>query len=64
MDKLSDEQIHDIAETIDATDFMERFVDEVIPEGKLKQNFWRTLSRSHPFRNFNDLIHNCDCLED
>ena len=36
--------------------FMERFVDEVIPEGKLKDGFWNALSRSHSFRNFKVLV--------
>ena len=44
--------------------FMEDFVDEVIPEGKLKQDFWKALSRNHPFRNFNDIVHNCKYRED
>ena len=44
--------------------FMEHFVDEVIPEGVLKENFWKALSRSHPFRNFNAIIHNCKYRED
>jgi len=44
--------------------FMERFVDEVIPEGELKQSFWGALSQSHPFRNFNAIIHNCTYRED
>jgi hypothetical protein len=43
---------------------MEDFVDEVIPEGKLKEQFWRALTRSHPFRNFNDIVHNCEYRED
>ena len=43
--------------------FMERFVDEIIPEGKLKQDFWTALSRSHPFRNFNAIVHNCEYRE-
>ena len=47
----------------EAFKFMERFVDEVIPEGKLKQDFWTALSRSHPFRNFNAIIHNCEYRE-
>ena len=38
---------------------MERFVEEIIPEGRLKQDFWKALSRSHPFRNFNAIVHNC-----
>jgi len=44
--------------------FMERFVDEIIPEGKLKQEFWNALSRKHPFRNFNAIVHNCKYRED
>jgi len=44
--------------------FMERFVDEVIPAGILKENFRKALSRSHPFRNFNAIIHNCEYRED
>jgi len=43
---------------------MENFVDEIIPEGNLKEQFWRALSRSHPFRNFNDIVHNCEYRED
>ena len=39
--------------------FMERFVDEVIPEGNLKDKFWNALSRSHPFRNFKALVDDC-----
>jgi len=44
--------------------FMEEFVDEVIPEGKLKQDFLNALSRSHPFRNFNAIVNNCKYRED
>ena len=44
--------------------FMEEFANEVIPEGKLKQDFWKALSRSHPFRNFNAIVHNCKYRED
>jgi len=51
-------------ETREAFKFMECFVDEVIPEGKLKQDFWRALSRSHPFRNFNAIVHDCKYRED
>jgi hypothetical protein len=51
-------------ESHEAFKFMENFVDEVIPEGKLKQDFWRALSRSHPFRNFNAIVHNCKYRED
>ena len=43
--------------------FMENFIEGVIPEGKLKQDFWKALSRSHPFRNFNAIIHNCKYRE-
>ena len=43
---------------------MERFVDEIIPDGKLKNDFFCALSRSHPFRNFNALVHNCKYRED
>jgi hypothetical protein len=45
-------------------EIMEHFVDEVIPEGRLKQDFWNALSRRHPFRNFNAIIHNCKYRED
>jgi len=48
----------------EAFEFMERFVEEVIPEGKLKEQFWKALSRSHPFRNFNAIVHNCEYRED
>ena len=44
--------------------FMERFVDEVIPEGRLKEDFERALSKSHPFRNFNAIVKNCEYLDD
>jgi len=44
--------------------FMERFVDEIIPEGVLKENFLKALTRSHPFRNFSAIIHNCEYRED
>ena len=50
-------------ETNKAFEFMQHFIDEVIPEGKLKQNFWKVLSKSHPFRNFNAIIHNCEYKE-
>ena len=43
---------------------MKDFVDEIIPDGKLKEKFWNALSRSHPFRNFNAIVHNCDYRED
>jgi len=46
-------------ESHEAFTIMERFVEEVIPEGRLKQDFWKALSRSHPFRNFNAIVHNC-----
>ena len=42
---------------------MERFVDEVIPDGRLKERFWKALSKNHPFRNFNEIVHNCDFRE-
>ena len=48
----------------EAFKFMERFIEEVIPEGKLKEQFWKALSRSHPFRNFNAIVHNCEYRED
>jgi len=51
-------------ESFESFRIMENFVDEVIPEGKLKQNFWNALSKSHPFRNFNAIVHNCDYRED
>ena len=38
---------------------MENFVDEIIPEGKLKKQFYDALSRKHPFSNFNYIVHNC-----
>ena len=44
----------------EAFKFMERFVDEVIPEGKLKDRLWKTLSRRHPFQSFNSIIHDCE----
>jgi len=50
-------------ESHEAFKFMERFVDEVIPEGKLKQDFWKALSRSHPFSNFNAIVHDCEYRE-
>ena len=43
---------------------MEDFVDEIIPEGNLKEQFWRALTQRHPFRNFNDIVHNCEYRED
>ena len=51
-------------ESHEAFDVMERFVDEIIPEGKLKQEFWNALSKSHPFRNFNAIVHNSKYRED
>jgi len=51
-------------ESHEAFEFMERFVDEIIPEGKLKQDFWKALSRKHPFSNFNAIVHNCKYRED
>jgi len=51
-------------ESHEAFRFMEDFVNEIIPEGGLKQDFWRALSRSHPFRNFNAIVHNCKYRED
>ena len=51
-------------ESHEAFKFMERFVDEVIPEGNLKQDFWKALLRNHPFRNFNAIMHNCQYRED
>jgi len=47
----------------EAFDFMECFMAEVIPEGQLKEKFWKALSRKHPFRNFNALIHSCEYRE-
>ena len=44
--------------------FMEQFIEDVIPEGKLKAQLWIALSGSHPFRNFNDIVHECDYRED
>ena len=43
--------------------FMESFVEEAVPEGKLKQDFWNALSKKHTFRNFNDIVHNCKYRE-
>ena len=40
-------------------EFMECFVAETIPAGILKERFWNALSRSHPFSNFNAIVHNC-----
>ena len=37
--------------------FMERFVDEVIPVGIMKERLWKTLSRKHPFQSFKTIIH-------
>jgi len=51
-------------ESHESFEFMERFVDEIIPEGNLKREFWEALSRSHPFRNFNAIVHNCKYRED
>ena len=51
-------------ESFEAFEFMERFVEEIIPEGKLQNDFCRALSRSHPFRNFNAIVHNCEYRED
>ena len=51
-------------ESYEAFGFMEKFVNEVIPEGKLKEEFWRALSRRHPFRNFNAIVHECKYRED
>jgi hypothetical protein len=48
----------------DSFQIMEDFVNEAISEGRLKEQFWRALSRSHPFRNFNAIVHNCDYRED
>jgi len=36
--------------------FMEQFVEEVIPDGEMKERFLEALSRSHPFRNFKDIV--------
>ena len=51
-------------ESHEAFGFMENFVDEVIPEGKLKKQFWNALSKKHPFRNFNHMVHNCEYREE
>jgi len=51
-------------ESHDSFQIMKDFVDEIIPDGKLKEKFWNALSRSHPFRNFNAIVHNCDYRED
>jgi hypothetical protein len=45
-------------------EFMEQFVDEVIPVGRLKLDFENALSRKHPFGNFNAIVHNCKYRED
>ena len=50
-------------EAHEAFKFMESFVENVIPEGKLKQKFWNALSKKHPFRNFNDIVHDCEYRE-
>jgi len=47
----------------EAFKFMEQFVDEVIPDGNLKEQFWKALSRRHPFQGFNSIIHNCEYRE-
>jgi len=51
-------------ESHEAFRFMERFIEDVVPEGKLKVQFWKALSRSHPFRNFNAIVHECEYRED
>ena len=51
-------------ESHESFNIMENFVDEIIPEGRLKQDFWQALSRSHPFRNFNGIVHDCKYRED
>jgi hypothetical protein len=51
-------------ESHESFQIMENFVNEIIPDGKLKEQFWNALSRSHPFRNFNAIVHNCDYRED
>jgi hypothetical protein len=45
-------------------EIMERFVGEIIPQGKLKREFENALSRKHPFSNFNAIVHNCKYRED
>lgn len=51
-------------ESSEAFAFMERFVDEIIPEGTLKEQFWNALNRKHPFSNFNQIVHSCKYRED
>ncbi len=51
-------------ESFESFKFMEHFVDSVLPEGRLKEQFWQILNRRHPFREFNHLIHNCQYRED
>ena len=44
--------------------FMERFIDEALPEGTLKERLWKTLSRRHPFQSFNTIIHGSEHREE
>lgn len=47
----------------EAFKFMERFVNEVIPEGRLKEDFEQALSKKHPFRNFSAIADRCEYQE-
>lgn len=50
-------------ESDDSYRLMEEFVDQ-LPESRLKNNLSNALNRSHPFRNFNKIIHQSDVRED
>ena len=50
-------------ESDDSYQIMENFVDQ-LPDSRLKNNLSNALNRSHPFRNFNKIIHQSDAQED
>lgn len=50
-------------ESEDSYRIMEEFVDQ-LPESRLKNQLSNALNRSHPFRNFNKIIHQSDARED
>lgn len=52
----------EIPDSRESFDIMSSFVDN-LPKGDLKNKMISALNRKKPFRNFNQIIHNCDQRE-
>ena len=63
LSKIPAEKISEMAEEL-SMQYQICYVDEIIPEGKLKKKYYDALSRKHPFSNFNHIVHNCKYREE